>query len=86
MTHGPVLIVDDEPSNLAILRGILRDEYRLMFARSGADALSLAIEHQPAVLLLAYSAESGHRFRRETGHRFRTKVATGSGPGGQGLR
>ena len=52
MTHGPILIVDDEPANLAILRGVLRGEYHLMFARSGTDALSLALEHHPSLVLL----------------------------------
>jgi len=47
-----ILIVDDEPSNLAIMREILRDHYRLVFARSGAEA-ELAVQRQrPAMVLL----------------------------------
>ncbi len=52
MLPGPILVVDDEPINLAILRQILAPEYRLMFARGGAEALNLAIRHHPALILL----------------------------------
>lgn len=52
MTDGPLLIVDDEVTNLAILRAILGGEYRLMLARSGAEAISLALKHRPALILL----------------------------------
>ena len=47
-----ILIVDDEPINLAILRQILAPDYRLMFARGGAEALRLASRHHPALILL----------------------------------
>jgi putative two-component system response regulator len=49
---GPVLIVDDEPTNLATLRGILADEFTLVYARSGAEALTAVAKHQPALILL----------------------------------
>jgi len=52
MSRGPLLIVDDEPANLAILRQILQEDYRLVFARSGADALAGARKHQPILILL----------------------------------
>ena len=52
MRLGPILIVDDEPVNLAILRQILEPDYRLMFARDGSAALDLAIRHRPALILL----------------------------------
>ena len=52
MTAGPLLIVDDEPANLAVLRGILEGDYRLLFSRSGAEGLSLAIKHHPSLILL----------------------------------
>lgn len=32
MTERPILIVDDEPQNLAAMRQVLRDQYRLVFA------------------------------------------------------
>ncbi|MCQ8105106.1 response regulator [Methylomonas sp. SURF-2] len=52
MPYGPVLIVDDEPANLAILHQILKDEHRLMLARNGAEALELAGKHHPCLILL----------------------------------
>lgn len=52
MPYGPILIVDDEPANLAILRQILKDEHRLMLARNGAEALELAVKHHPCLVLL----------------------------------
>ena len=35
MSQGPILVVDDDPVNLAVLRQILERDYRLMFARNG---------------------------------------------------
>lgn len=52
MPYGPILIVDDEPTNLAILRRTLKDEHRLMLARNGAEALELAGKHHPCLILL----------------------------------
>lgn len=49
---GPLLIVDDEPANLALLRQILSPEYALVFARSGTEALAAAAKHHPALVLL----------------------------------
>lgn len=52
MPHGPLLIVDDEFTNLATLREILGGEYRLMLARGGAEAIRVALKHRPALILL----------------------------------
>ncbi len=52
MFNGPILIVDDEPANLATLQAILRDDYRLVFARSGQEALAVAEAHSPRLILL----------------------------------
>lgn len=52
MPPGPLLIVDDEPANLAVIRQILEGDYPLMFARSGAEALGLATRHRPSLILL----------------------------------
>lgn len=49
---APILIVDDEPANLALLRQILAPDYALVFARNGAEALVAAAKHQPALILL----------------------------------
>lgn len=47
-----VLLVDDEPANLHVLRHVLEADYRLLFARDGARALELARLQQPALILL----------------------------------
>ena len=46
-----ILVVDDEPTNLHVLRQILQDDYRLLFATDGAKALQLA-QQQPDLILL----------------------------------
>ena len=51
--HRPkLLLVDDEPTNLQVLRQILQQEYRLLFAKDGPRALELAAAEQPALILL----------------------------------
>lgn len=52
MNGGPILIVDDEPNNLAVLRQILKDDYPLVFARTGGEALAATAKHQPSLILL----------------------------------
>lgn len=47
-----LLIVDDEPANLHVLRQILHEDYRLVFARDGRKALELAKEALPDLILL----------------------------------
>ena len=47
-----VLVVDDEPTNLQILREVLHQEYRLLFARDGEKAVQLAREERPQLILL----------------------------------
>jgi putative two-component system response regulator len=49
---GPILVVDDEPANLALLRQILSPHYPMVFARTGSDALAAAAKHRPALILL----------------------------------
>lgn len=49
---APLLVVDDEPVNLGVMRSVLGSEYKLVFARSGAEALSAAARHRPALVLL----------------------------------
>ncbi|MBB3220502.1 response regulator [Pseudoduganella umbonata] len=51
--HLPlILAVDDEASNLQLLRQILQDHYRLLFAKDGARALELARQEHPDLILL----------------------------------
>lgn len=47
-----ILAVDDEASNLQLLRQILQDHYRLLFAKDGARALELARQEKPDLILL----------------------------------
>ncbi|SEG27721.1 response regulator [Marinobacterium lutimaris] len=47
-----ILIVDDEPANLRVLRQLLNDDYRLLFARDGESAIDLTIKEQPDLVLL----------------------------------
>ena len=46
-----ILLVDDEPTNLKLLGGILREEYALVFARNGAEMLRFATEGPDLILL-----------------------------------
>jgi putative two-component system response regulator len=47
-----ILAVDDEASNLQLLRQILQDHHRLLFAKDGARALELAQNERPDLILL----------------------------------
>jgi len=47
-----ILAVDDEASNLQLLRQILQDHYRLRFAKDGPRALELVREEAPDLILL----------------------------------
>ncbi|WP_197490001.1 response regulator [Rheinheimera sp. SA_1] len=52
-TENPVLLlVDDEPTNLRVLRTVLQDQYRLLFAKSGEEALQLITQEHPDLILL----------------------------------
>ncbi len=52
MSSGPILIVDDEPNNLAALRQVLSPHHRLVFARNGAEAIAAVGKHRPSLILL----------------------------------
>lgn len=47
-----LLVVDDEPANLQVLRSVLQDDYRLFFATDGKQALEIARKEQPQLILL----------------------------------
>jgi len=48
-----ILLVDDDATNLDVLRGTLEGHgYRLFFARSGEDALNVARRAHPGLILL----------------------------------
>ncbi|MGY8624976.1 response regulator [Chromobacterium violaceum] len=48
----PLLVVDDEPQNLAAMRQVLAPQYPLVFARNGAEALAATAKHNPSLVLL----------------------------------
>lgn len=52
MNRAKILLVDDEATNLKVLRNVLQDQYQLMFAKQGDEALQLAAEHRPDLILL----------------------------------
>ena len=47
-----VLVVDDESSNLHVMRSILQDQYTLIFAKSGERAIELTLKQRPDLILL----------------------------------
>jgi putative two-component system response regulator len=47
-----ILAVDDESTNLQLLRQILQENYSLLFAKDGPRALELAVKEQPDLILL----------------------------------
>ncbi|MFZ5775248.1 MAG: ATP-binding protein [Thermodesulfobacteriota bacterium] len=49
---GPLLIVDDEPAVLKVMRQILSPEYALLLVDNGAAALEAASKHNPSLILL----------------------------------
>ena len=52
VTTPQILVVDDSPANMQVLRESLREGYRILFATSGAQALRLALRAKPDLILL----------------------------------
>jgi len=52
MATGPILIVDDEPNNLAAMRQVLSGTHKLVFAINGEQTIAAALKHQPSLILL----------------------------------
>ena len=50
--ESTLLIVDDQPANIRVLGEIFQDEYRVIWATSGAKALELAVTQMPKLILL----------------------------------
>lgn len=50
--QAKILVVDDEPLNLKVLKQVLQDNYRLSFAKNGMDALELVKKEKPGLILL----------------------------------
>lgn len=53
MSNQPnILVVDDEATNLQMIKQILQDEYHLVFAKNGEKAIELAQEQTPDLILM----------------------------------
>lgn len=77
--HRPcLLLVDDEATNLQVLRHILQDDYRLLFAKDGDKALELANRERPELILLDVMMPGMTGF--EVCQRLKAEQATGAIP------
>ena len=47
-----ILIVDDTPTNIEILSETLGNTYEVLFATNGQDALNIAFDQNPDLILL----------------------------------
>ena len=47
-----ILVVDDEPANLRVLKHLLAEHYTLAFAKNGPEALRVAEAQLPDLILL----------------------------------
>ncbi|MFC1606464.1 two-component system response regulator [Candidatus Latescibacterota bacterium] len=47
-----ILVVDDTPENIDVLRGILKEEYKIKVALNGAKALEIVVTSPPDLILL----------------------------------
>lgn len=52
ISRATLLVVDDESTNLNLMKQILQQYYRLVFAKDGNKALELAQSEQPDLILL----------------------------------
>ncbi len=71
-----ILIVDDEPANIQVLRGILSGTYQTLFAKSGEQAIELINNQLPDLILMdvimpgmsGYDVLEALRLRKDTTH------------------
>jgi len=47
-----ILVVDDAPENLALMNGLLKEQYRVRIATNGRNALKIAVSQEPPDLIL----------------------------------
>jgi putative two-component system response regulator len=52
MLRNRILCVDDDPINLGLLRNTLQEDYKLVFALNGTEALTAVLKHKPTLILL----------------------------------
>lgn len=53
--HKKILVIDDEPQNLALANQALRDTYTLVFAKSGKEGIESFLTHKPDLVVLDIS-------------------------------
>jgi DNA-binding NtrC family response regulator len=51
MSYQKIIIVDDEPANLRLLERLFRNDYEVVTAESGEEALRLLSQHDAALLI-----------------------------------
>lgn len=47
-----VLVVDDQPSNIQLIYQLLKDDYEILMATSGQQAISVCQQHRPDLILM----------------------------------
>jgi signal transduction histidine kinase len=69
-----ILVVDDSAEMRALLGELLREQYRVLFARDGAEGLDMALRHAPDLIVsdMMMPRVDGHEFCR----RIRADAAT----------
>lgn len=50
--RSTILVVDDDPINIQVVTSSLKEEYDILFALSGHDAIGQLKEHKPDLILL----------------------------------
>ena len=73
-TPATILVVDDAPSNLAVLTEALRNEYEVRIASSGSQALRLVEDNPPDLILLDILMPEMDGY--EVCRRFKARAAT----------
>ena len=63
MKRSNVMIVDDTPANIEVVSESLGDDYEMVFATSGAEALDLIREDKPDLILLGHHDARDGRLR-----------------------
>ena len=51
MAYQKIMVVDDEPANLRLLERLFRNDYEVITAESGEEALRLLSEHDVALVI-----------------------------------
>ena len=54
-THKKILVIDDEPQNLALANQALKDKYAMVFAKSGEEGIKAFETHKPDLVVLDIS-------------------------------